>query len=288
MQPVAITAKNSFQSLLEPANNQRSSQGLPEAFRRAYGGDWLFDAPTDRPYMYSNFVQSRDGRISFGIPGQSGGGEVSNFNVHDQWIMGLLRARADAVIVGDVTLKIEPDHIWTHQYICPRETAFDDLRISFGVASNPLQTFLSLEGEFDPSLPVFARADLHIVIFTTARGRDRAQNLDGVAAKVDLPEVGIDRVDLNRVMQVLYQDYKVKTLLCEGGPRVYGSFVAAKLIDEEFLTLSPVVIGQNAERSRPGLIEGVAFTPESAPRSIPISIKRAGDYLFLRSKLEYR
>jgi hypothetical protein len=125
MQPVAITAKNSFQSLLEPANNQRSSQGLPEAFRRAYGGDWLFDAPTDRPYMYSNFVQSRDGRISFGIPGQSGGGEVSNFNVHDQWIMGLLRARADAVIVGDVTLKIEPDHIWTHQYICPRETAFD-------------------------------------------------------------------------------------------------------------------------------------------------------------------
>jgi riboflavin biosynthesis pyrimidine reductase len=64
--------------------------------------------------------------------------------------------------------------------------------------------------------------------------------------------------------------------------------LGAKLIDEEFLTLSPIVIGQDSARSRPGLIEGVPFTPENAPRSIPISLKRAGDYLFLRSKYEYR
>ena len=288
MQPVAITADNSFQSLLEPTNLNPSLQGLPEAFRIAYGGDWLFDAPQDRPYIYSNFVQSRDGRISFGISGQAGGGAVSNFNLHDQWLMGLLRARADAVIVGDVTLKIEPDHIWTSEYICPLETSFADLRSSFGLTPNPLQTFLSLEGEFDPGLPVFARADLHVVIFTTARGRERAKNLEGVAARVDLPEVGIDRVDLERVAQVLRHDYTVKTLLCEGGPRVYGSMIAAKLIDEEFLALSPTIIGQDAARSRPGLIEGIAFTPENAPRSIPISLKRAGDFLFLRSKLEYR
>lgn len=288
MQPVAITFENSFQSLLEPANTNPSLQGLPEGFKQAYGGDWLFDAPPDRPYTIANFVQSRDGRISFGLLGQSGGGEVSNFNFHDQWIMGLLRARADAVIVGDVTLKIEPDHIWTSEYICPRETSFAGLRSSFGLAPNPLQTFLSLEGEFDPSSPVFARSDLQVVIFTTARGRERAKNLGGVAARVDLPEVGIDRVDLQRVVQVLRHDYNVKTLLCEGGPRVYGSFVAAKLIDEEFLTLSPVVIGQNPERNRPGLIEGTAFTPENAPHSKPISLKRVGDYLFLRSSLEYR
>jgi riboflavin biosynthesis pyrimidine reductase len=287
MQPVAITDQNAFQSLLEPSSDS-ASPGLPEAFRRAYGGDWQFVPPQNRPYVYSNFVQSRDGRISFAIQGHAGGGDVSGFNLHDQWIMGLLRARADAVIVGDVTLKIEPDHIWTHQYICPKETAFESLRSSFGISINPLQTFLSLEGDFDPSLPVFARADLHIVIFTTARGRDRARNLEGVAARVDLPDVGTDRVDLGRVTQVLYSDYRVKTLLCEGGPRVYGSFVSASLIDEEFLTLSPIVIGQDAARSRPGLIEGAPFTPENAPRSIPISLKRSGEYLFLRSRYEYR
>jgi hypothetical protein len=64
--------------------------------------------------------------------------------------------------------------------------------------------------------------------------------------------------------------------------------VSASLIDEEFLTLSPIVIGQDAARSRPGLIEGAPFTPENAPRSIPISLKRSGEYLFLRSRYEYR
>jgi riboflavin biosynthesis pyrimidine reductase len=288
MQPVVITAENSFQSLLEPMELNSIPQGLPEAFRLVYGGDWRFDAPLNRPYIYSNFVQSRDGRISFAIPGQAGGGDVSGFNLHDKWIMGLLRARADAVIVGDMTLKIEPEHIWTSEYICPLETSFAELRLSFNLAPNPLQTFLSLEGEFDRSAPVFARADLHVVIFTTARGRDRAKSLEGVAARVDLPDVGTDRVDLHRLVQVLHHDYKVKTLLCEGGPRVYGSFIAAQLMDEEFLTLSPVVIGQDTARTRPGLIEGLAFTPENAPRSIPISLKQAGDHLFLRSKLEFR
>ena len=288
MQPVVMTAENAFQSLLEPAKINTASPSLPMAFQQVYGGDWQYQVPANRPYVYSNFVQSRDGRISFSLPNQSSGAEVSGFNQHDLWLMGLLRARADAVIVGDNTLNIEPDHIWTHQYICPKETAFSSLRDSDNLAPAPLQTLLSLEGIFNPSLPVFARSDLHIVIFTTARGRDNAKNLEGVAAKVDLPDVGDTTVNLERVMQILHTDYNVKTLLCEGGPRVYGSMIAAKLIDEEFLALSPIIIGQDATRSRPGLIEGAAFTPENAPRSIPISLKRAGDYFFLRSRYEYR
>ena len=288
MQPVVITSDNAFQSLLEPTKISTVSPSLPPEFQDVYGGDWQYQVPANRPYVYSNFVQSRDGRISFSLPDQSSGAEVSGFNLHDKWLMGLLRARADAVIVGDNTLNIEPDHIWTHQYICPKETAFSSLRASENLAPAPLQTLLSLEGNFNPSLPVFARDDLNIVIFTTARGRENAKNLEGVAAKVDLPDVGTETVNLMRVMQVLHSDYKVKTLLCEGGPRVYGSMIAAKLVDEEFLALSSIVIGQDASRSRPGLIEGAAFTPENAPRSIPISLKRAGDFLFLRSRYEYR
>lgn len=288
MQPIVITAKNAFQSLLEPTKISTVTPSLPPEFQAVYGGDWQYLVPANRPYVYSNFVQSRDGRISFSMPNQSSGAEVSGFNLHDKWLMGLLRARADAVIVGDNTLNIEPDHIWTHQYICPEETAFSSLRASDNLAPAPLQTLLSLEGNFNPSLPVFTRSDLHIVIFTTARGRDNAKNLEGVAAKVDLPDVGFETVNLERVMQVLHSDYGVKTLLCEGGPRVYGSMIAAKLIDEEFLALSPIVTGQDAVRSRPGLIEGAVFTPETAPRSVPISLKRAGDFLFLRSRYEYR
>jgi riboflavin biosynthesis pyrimidine reductase len=217
-----------------------------------------------------------------------GGGDVSDFNAYDQWLMGLLRARADAVIVGDMTLRVEPDHLWTSAFICPSDAqAFAAMRANAKLAPHPLQVFLSLEGDLNPDAAIWQHPELHVVIATTARGRARAGQLSS-RARTDLPDVGDDTVNLTQLMHVLRQEYNIKTLLCEGGPRVYGSLMAAGLIDEEFLTLSPVVIGQDANRSRPGLIEGVPFTPVTAPRSRPMSLKLAGDYLFLRARLEYR
>jgi len=85
-------------------------------------------------------------------------------------------------------------------------------------------------------------------------------------------------------MAALRHDYGVRTLLCEGGPRVYGSLLGAGLVDDEFLTLSPGVIGSEPGKRRPGLVEGRAFTPQNAPRSALVSLRRAGDHLFLRSR----
>jgi hypothetical protein len=50
----------------------------------------------------------RDGRVSFSEPRHLGGGDVSGFDERDRRLMGLLRARADAVMVGDGTLKAKP------------------------------------------------------------------------------------------------------------------------------------------------------------------------------------
>jgi hypothetical protein len=63
--------------------------------------------------------------------------------------------------------------------------------------------------------------------------------------------------------------------------------LAAGQIDEEFLTLSPVMIGNRPPgpaRPRPSLVEGVAFAPGAAPIMRPVSLRRAGDHLFLRSR----
>ncbi len=35
-----------------------------------------------------------------------------------------------------------------------------------------------------------------------------------------------------------------KTILCEGGPRILGELLAARLVDELFLTVSPVLTGR--------------------------------------------
>src|SRR5690348_3054731 len=81
---------------------------LPEDLAILYGGDLRFPEHGDRPYVIGNFVSTLDGVVSFEVPGKSGGGEISGFNQADRFIMGLLRASADAVIVGSGTLRDVP------------------------------------------------------------------------------------------------------------------------------------------------------------------------------------
>ena len=262
----------------------QKTPSLPEGFRAIYGGDWRLREPTNRPYLYVNFAVSRDGRVSFNEPGRLGGGDVSGFHPHDTWLMGLLRARADAVMVGDNTLRLEPNHLWTSAFICPADApAFRALRLLEGRNPEPLQVFLSLTGEVDTNAAVFQQEGLRVLVATTERGAART-SFSSCAACVDVVPLGKAVCDLARLTAVLYTDYGVRTLLCEGGPRVYGSVLAAGLVDDEFLTLCPTMIGGDAPaKPRPSLVEGHAFRPEDAPASRLVSLRRAGDYLFLHS-----
>ena len=74
---------------------------------------------TEGPHVVSNFVTSLDGVVSLGVAGQAGGGPISGFNAHDRMVMGLLRALADAVVVGAGTLRSVPEHLWTADFACP-------------------------------------------------------------------------------------------------------------------------------------------------------------------------
>jgi riboflavin biosynthesis pyrimidine reductase len=276
---------NPFTLLFEDDSSLNLS--LPENVRALYAGDWHLPEFIDRPYIYSNFVQSRDGRVSFSVPGHMGGGDVSGFNKHDTWLMGLLRARADAVVMGDTTLKIEPEHLWTCDYIYPEAELFLGLRRLEQRRDYPLQVFLSFDGQLYTEATVFSQPHLHIVVATTVRGAEHAASIK-CQAKLDVLTLGEESVDIQKLCSVLYKDYGVKTLLCEGGPRAYGSFIAAERIDEEFLTLAPTVIGNDPGKFfRPSLVEGIAFMPQTHPNSKPVSLRRAGDHLFLRSRYVY-
>ncbi|HCJ33407.1 MAG TPA: hypothetical protein DHV65_03790, partial [Ktedonobacter sp.] len=57
------------------------------------------------PYVVGNFVTTLDGVVALNEPGHVSGGDISGYNHHDQMVMGLLRAIADAVIVGAGTLR---------------------------------------------------------------------------------------------------------------------------------------------------------------------------------------
>ena len=91
---------------------------LPSALASLYGR-LQFPIQPHRPYVIGNFVTSVDGVVALNDSDQSGGGEISGFNQQDRMVMGLLRAVADAVIVGAGTFRSARQHLWTAGHIYP-------------------------------------------------------------------------------------------------------------------------------------------------------------------------
>jgi riboflavin biosynthesis pyrimidine reductase len=71
-------------------------------------------------------------------------------------------------------------------------------------------------------------------------------------------------------------------VLVEGGPHLMGDFLAARLLDELFLTVAPQVAGRDEKIERPGFAAGHRFAPNNPIWGRLVSVKRAESHLFLR------
>jgi riboflavin biosynthesis pyrimidine reductase len=256
---------------------------LPEALRRAYDGDLAF--PADRPYVLANFVETLDGIVSFAVAGQAGGGVISGFAEADRFVMGLLRSCADAVIIGSGTLHGDPGHVRTPAFIYPggREL-YAELRARRGAPAEPLNVVVTATGRVDLAEPTFRTAGLATLVVTTEEGHRRLRADHGSGLSVTRVRVVAEAgpVPPEAIVRALGDDFGVRLLLLEGGPTLFGSFVTAGLLDELFLTVAPQIAGRDGSARRPGLVEGAAFAPATAPWFDLLTVKRAGDHLFLR------
>src|SRR5687767_3651754 len=261
---------------------------LPEELRILYGGDLRFPAPDDRPHVIGNFVSTLDGVVSFEIAGKSGGGDISGFNEADRFIMGLLRASADAVIVGAGTLReVAPGHLWWPEHVYP-EAREHYARYRRGVLNKPeppLNVIVSGSGAVDLRMAVFRTRRTRTLIVTSPNGRELLGR-NGVAALASTEVRAIKApggtIAPASILKLLGDEFSVRLLLHEGGPALFGDFVAHGCMDELFLTLAPRFAGRNINQQRPGVISGVAFLPETAPWLKAVSVKQSADHLYLR------
>eukprot|EP00741_Cyanophora_paradoxa_P019355 tig00021127_g18683.t1 len=263
---------------------------LPPAMRRLYDGDWRVPAdPATGPYVYVNFAAAHDGRISFVNP--PGGHHITNSSVHDRWLMAALRARADAIVIGDGTLRAHPEHMLVPEHIFPDDDGeFKALRAEEGRRPVPLHVFMSAEGDIPRDASVLRRDDVHVVVATTRRGAERLRSsrfYDTRSGPMEVLELGEESADWRQLARILHADYGAATVLCEGGPQVYGSLLRSGIPAEEFLTRCPVVVGAHAAAGspRPSLVEGAAFQFGATPSVVPLAARRAGSYLFFRSAI---
>jgi riboflavin biosynthesis pyrimidine reductase len=278
-----------IRTLFATQPTEPSEKALPEDLRARYDGNLSFPpAPEERPYCIANFVSTLDGVVSFNLPGQSEGAQISNWNEEDRFIMGLLRASADAVVVGSGTLQAAGPHgSWLPEAVYP---AAKDLYQKYRTEvlrklEYPLVVIVTGTGGLDLTRAVFHTPRTRVLILTTEIGKGRlSQSGSEALASVEVKALSTaeKRISPSAILTLLRQEAGVELLLHEAGPTLFGEFLAGGVMDELFLTMAPQIAGRDAVHPRPGLVANVQFSPATAPWSKLISAKSAKDYLFLR------
>jgi len=260
--------------LLDPAMARYGKLGFPAA-------------AAGRPWIYANFVQTLDGIVSM-LGDEAGGADIAGLP-EDRWLMDLLRAHADAVMLGMGTLREE------QRMRRPRtrgpvfrivDAGLQQLRAHLhrGRERNVLVT---ARADFQMSdYAVFDGEHVDVTVLTTREGAERLEAQRSSHAWVDI--LGVDAaatggVDLRQAMAALKQRYGINYLLCEGGPTLYSGMITAELIDEKFLTVSPVEVGRlSAQGPRPTVLPEVGFSKKDAVRWSWLSCRKVGDHQFHR------
>jgi riboflavin biosynthesis pyrimidine reductase len=245
---------------------------LPPRLTELYDGVLGFDAPR----VYANFVSSIDGVVA--LPSVHGSPSViSRKSEADRFVMGLLRSCADVVLLGAGTLRAEPHHRWTPEFIYPPAAGdYALLRRELGLSPEPRLAVVTSAGDLDPGIPALESA----TVLTTPHGARRLDH--GRTFPATVLELGVDEIlDLRLVIDAL-RSRGDHMILSEGGPTVIGQLLDLRVLDELFLTLSPILVGRSRSELRPGIVEGVDLLDDGLSTAEVLSVHRHRSHLFVR------
>ncbi len=204
-----------------------------------------------------NFVSSVDGAAT--RDGRSGG--LSG--PADKRLFELLRRVCDVVVVGAGTVR---DEGYGPMRVSDASAAW---RASHGRPPHPVFAIVTGELDLDPASAIFTAAPVRPIIVTT----ERATGVTRFADVADVVVAGDAQVDPAKAVDAL-RERGLRHVLCEGGPSLFGSFVAADAVDELCLTLSPSLDAGDARRIANG---------DSPPRDLRLAtVMRSGETLLLR------
>ena len=248
---------------------------VPAELGRLYGGA----IGLDEPCVVANFVESLDGVVAVPRLPRSHA-VIGDESEADRFVLALVRACADAVVVGSGTMLASPKGTWRiDRAYPPAAEALAELRARRGRPAQPLVVIVTTGASLDPAHPVLESGAL---VLTTDGAAPRLRESVPAASEVLAVNDG-DTVDLALALDFLH-DRGCPVVLTEAGPSMFGSLLASRLVDELFLTVSPVLAGR-AATTRLGLVEGVELVPQTRVAGRLRSVRTHGSHLFLRYTL---
>ncbi len=185
-----------------------------------------------KPHVIINCAASIDGKIAL-----VGKKPLKISSEEDMARVHKLRNECDAILVGiETVLADDPKLTVKEKYV------------GAGKVKQPLR--IVLDSRFrTPENAEVMKPNAKTLIVTTCKEFKKGH--------VEVIKCGDDRVDLIKLMEILY-DRGVRKLLVEGGSTVIWEFLKNGLVDEMFVFFAPIIIGGNA----PGIAGGEGATKE--------------------------
>jgi riboflavin biosynthesis pyrimidine reductase len=250
--------------------------------------------PEDRSYTYASFVMSVDGRIAF--PESPDGTLLAKTNKLDPyggecdfWVLNLLRAASDAIIMGSMTLAREP--YLTGRIFDPDLTA---CRSAAGKPDTPLHVVITRSGaNLSLEHKVFRERDIPALIAASPEGAETIRRrFSGEVVPAEPEDLSTAALrGTNKPLLFGFGsglEFDAEALLAflkRGGcgrvliesPSFLSHLMAEKLLDEMFLNTSGIFIGGEAltlgENAAP-------FSAEAHPHTRTLTIHTHSDSFF--------
>ena len=197
-------------------------------------------APDGRPFLLANMIATADGRAT--IAGRTG----PIANRADYELFHALRTRVDAVMVGAETVRVESYGPMEPRAVLVTRSA--QVPAGVGLLRAPANRVIVLTPSVDATLPPCAAQVSYL----------RAPLAEGVPR--------------------LRTEHGVRSVLCEGGPRLLGDLLLAGLVDELHLVIAAKLTGGPDPVT---IVTGRTLAP---PVDLQLlALHAAGGYLFLRT-----
>ena len=224
-----------------------------------------------RPFVIATFAMTADGKVT-----TKDFGPVDFTSREDKLHLFRQRALADAVLLGHTSL--ERDNV---RLGVPAD--LQELRIKRGQSRSPLRVIVSNKGRINERLKLFQSDVSPIIIFSTKQMPPK--NQDALRKRATLHLTAAQQVDLAAMLKTLRNQYKVRTLACEGGPTLFRSLLELGLIDQLNLTIAPYLFGGGSAPTLTGL--STEFLPASVHCSLT-NMRTVGDECFLTYRIKHQ